>query len=294
MTIISKFFKRALLLAGMALVGTGSLELHAQRFYDRNEYGLMGGASQYFGDINPDYNFSSINPAIGAFYRYFFNPYVSLRAGLSYTHLAAKDSDAKNAFQNIRNLSFQNDIFEAMVMGEFNFFYYMTGNKERRFTPYMVLGIGAVYSNPYTMLEGQKVHLQPLGTEGQFVAGFENRRYNKVNVVAPFGAGIKYGLAPGINLGFELVHRFAFTDYLDDVSTNYVGEEYFKLPNGGATRASMLQDPSIAPDGGKMGIAGRQRGDRSSIDQYLIAQFTLSFQLKTYRCPSDNPLWNQQ
>src|SRR5690606_23928025 len=139
----------------------------------------------------------------------------------------------------------------------------------------------------------RRVHLKPLGTEGQYMEGYKDRRYSNINLVAPFGAGIKYWLAPGINFGLEFVHRFAFTDYLDDVSTTYVGEHRFVNPNGTATKSSILQDPSVTKDGTKLGIEGRQRGDRATIDQYFMAQVTLSFQLRTYRCPSEHPLWNQ-
>jgi hypothetical protein len=265
----------------------------AQKFYERNEYGIMGGATQYFGDLNPEYGFKSVQPAVGAFYRYYFNPYISLRTGLTYTHLAYKDSYSKNPYQQVRNLSFNNDIVEASVLGEFNFFYFMTGVEGRSMTPYMVLGVGAIYSDPYVWYNGRRQYLKGLGTEGQFMEEYKDRRYNKVNVIAPFGAGVKTWLAPGINFGFEVVHRFAFTDYLDDVSTNYVGENRFTNPNGTPTTASILQDPSKTSNGTKLGIAGKQRGDKASIDQFLMAQITLSFQLKTYRCPSDNPLWSQ-
>lgn len=271
----------------------GVKDSFAQKFYERNEYGVMGGASQYFGDLNPEYSFKSINVAAGAFYRYYFNPYVSLRMGLNYTHLSGDDRNSDNAFQQARNLSFKNDIVELMAMGEFNFFYFMTGDEERRFTPYMVLGVGALYANPYVIHGGRRVGLKGLGTEGQNLAEYATRKYNRINAVIPFGAGIKYWIAPGVNLGVEFVHRFALTDYLDDVSTNYVGEERFLTPNGQPTTSSLLQDPSILADGGKLGIAGRQRGDRATIDQYFVGQLTLSFQLKTYRCPSDHPLWNQ-
>ena len=264
-----------------------------QRFYERNEYGVMAGASQYFGELNPGYSFKTTTPAFGGFFRYYFNPYVSMRMGLSFTQLSFKDSYSDKAVQKVRNLSFSNNIVEAMVLGEFNFVYFMTGTQGRRFTPYMVLGIGAVYSNPYVKQDGQKVFLQPLGTEGQNLADFKDRKYNKVNVVAPFGVGVKTWLAPGVNLGVELVHRFAFTDYLDDVSKNYVGINRLTGPNGESTPASNLQDPSLLQNGQKYGIEGRQRGDQAMIDQYLMGQITLSFQLKTYRCPSEHPLWNQ-
>ncbi|HRP89942.1 MAG TPA: DUF6089 family protein [Edaphocola sp.] len=265
----------------------------AQRFYDRNEYGIMAGAAQYFGDLNPEYGFKTVRPATGVFYRYYFNPYISTRVNLGYVQLAGKDSDFNNPFQKIRNLSFKNNIIEASVLGEFNFFYFMTGDKYRRLTPYMVFGLGAIYSDPFVDYNGRKEYLRPLHTEGQNLSAFKDRKYNKINMIMPFGAGVKYWLRPGINFGLELVHRFAFTDYLDDVSQTYVGEQHFLLPNGMATKASILQDRSTPVNGNKFGIAGRQRGDNATIDQYLMIQFGVSFQLKSYHCPSDNPLWNQ-
>jgi len=274
----------------LALLGSG-ITASAQKFFERHEYGIMAGGAQYFGDLNPGYGFNHIRPAGGAFYRYYFNPYISLRIGLSYAQLGYKDSYSDNSYQKTRNLSFQNNILEASAIGEFNFFRFQTGNNDRRFTPYMVLGVGALYSNPFVMYNGRKTYLQPLGTEGQNTTPYRDRRYNKVNVMAPFGAGIKCWLAPGVNLGVEIVHRFAFTDYLDDVSQTYVGVNYF-TPNGIPNTASVLQDPSLTIDGQKLGRAGKQRGDRATIDQYLIGQITLSFQLKTYKCPSDNPIWD--
>ncbi|HTO14597.1 MAG TPA: DUF6089 family protein [Edaphocola sp.] len=265
----------------------------AQRFFERNEYGLMVGASQYFGDLNPEYGFKSLRPAAGVYYRYYFNPYISTRINLGYAHLSGKDSDFKNPFQQIRNLSFENDIIEASVLGEFNFFYFMTGDKYRRFTPYMVLGLGVIYSDPYVKYNGRKEYLKPLNTEGQNISEYKGRNYNRVNMIMPFGAGVKYWIRPGVNLGFEVVHRFAFTDYLDDVSQTFVGENNFILPNGMSTTASELQDRSKVINGKRLGTPGRQRGDNATIDQYLMIQFGISFQLKSYRCPSDNPLWNQ-
>ena len=35
------------------------------------------------------------------------------------------------------------------------------------FTPYVTLGIGAFSYDPYAYLNGEKIYLRPLGTEGQ-------------------------------------------------------------------------------------------------------------------------------
>lgn len=57
--------------------------------------------------------------------------------------------------------------------------------------------------------------------------------------------GVKYNLGRNVNLGFEVVHRFTSTDYLDDVSTTYAGVTAFPQKTPGVnTPAYLLQDRS--------------------------------------------------
>ena len=39
----------------------------------------------------------------------------------------------------------------------------------------------------------------------------------------PIGFGVKYAVTDKVNISFEIAHRFTTTDYIDDVSTTYVG-----------------------------------------------------------------------
>lgn len=73
---------------------------------------------------------------------------------------------------------------------------------------------------------------------------------------------------------------------MDDVSQTYVGADKFGTDPTRPTVAAILQDRSSMVDGQKLGREGKQRGDKATKDQYLFVQFTLSFQLKTYKCPS--------
>lgn len=266
----------------------------AQRFYENKEYGFSLGAAQYMGDLNPEYGFKFIRPSGGVFFRSYLNPYIAVRAGLNFTSIGYDDKLSKNEYQKVRNLSFRNNIIDFTVMGEFNFFYYETGNVDHRFTPYIALGIGALYSNPYAKYRGRNQSLRPLGTEGQNLATFADRKYSNINIVIPVGFGIKYWLKPGMNLGVEVIHNIATGDYLDDVSQTYVGLDKF-VTNNNPTKstAAILQDPSLTTNGNALGRAGKQRGDNSTTDQYLTARVTLSLQLKTYKCPSYRGLfWN--
>jgi hypothetical protein len=277
------YCKKALLIL---LFIAGTARASAQEFFQSKEYGVLLGASTYFGDLNPNYGYKYIRPAVGAFMRYHFNPYIALRGAVNYTKVGYDDQFTSNEFQQQRNLSFRSDIIEANIMAEFNFFWFATGDPQHRFTPYLTGGFGAFYYEPYTTYNSIRYNLRPLGTEGQNTAEFKDRKYRPYSFCIPVGAGIKYWLGPGVNFSFEVVNRFTLTDYMDDVSNTYVGLDHFPYNAMNPSVAASLQDRSIAVDGEKLGRAGKQRGDNATKDQYLMVQFSLSFQLKTYKCPS--------
>ncbi len=257
----------------------------AQTYFGAGEFGVSAGASQYFGDLNDEYGLKFIRPAAGVFARIHLNPYISLRGSVNYTRVGYSDAFSENSYNVKRNLQFQSDVMEAAVQAEFNFFRFTTGEDGNRFTPYLTGGIGAFYYNPFTTIDDRKYYLRPLGTEGQN-AGFNDRKYSRFAMCFPVGIGIKYWLRPGINLGFEITDRLTTTDYLDDVSTTYIGSQYFPTEPANPNPAYLLQDRSIEKPGMPLGRAGKQRGNSSTRDQYMMAMFTLSFQIKVYKCPA--------
>lgn len=258
----------------------------AQNFYASSEYGLQIGGAGYIGDLNPHYGLKRPMPAGGVFYRYHLNPYISAKAMANYTRLGYDDQLSKNTYQQHRNLSFRSDILEIALLAEFNFFWFSTGDKHHRFTPYLTGGIGGFYYDPYVQSGKQRTYLRPLGTEGQNFSAYSDRKYQPVSICFPLGVGFKYWIKPGMNFSMEFVHRITLTDYLDDVSSTYVGIDLFQPNEGPSSPAARLQDPSIPVNGQKLGRAGKQRGDKSGTDQYFMLQCSFSFQLKTYKCPS--------
>lgn len=278
--------QRFLLLAILCGFSLGKANTaNAQLYYEGKEYGISAGASQYFGDLNDNYGFSYVKPAAGVFVRFHTTPYIGIRTNLLYTHVGYDDKFNDNAYQKARNLKFESDVYEASVMAEFNFFRFSTGQDGRRFTPYLAGGIGVFYYNPYTTYNGRRYNLRSIGTEGQN-SGYDDRRYSHFSVCVPIGAGVKYWLRPGLNIGFEVINRLTFTDYLDDVSNTYVGANRFPNPDPSVPNpAFFLQDPSIA-SGPAIGMEGKQRGNNQTKDQYLTFMVNVSIQLKTYRCPS--------
>ncbi|MBX3257481.1 MAG: outer membrane beta-barrel protein [Chitinophagaceae bacterium] len=253
------------------------------------EFGVTIGAAHYFGDLNTNVALNRPKPAIGVFFRKQFGEYIALRLGVHYAQLGYSDVYSKNETQRRRNLSFNTNIWEATLQGDFNFMRFIPGDPEFRFTPYVTLGVGAFNYDPYAYLGGKKYFLRPLGTEGQGSTVYPARKaYGAVALCAPLGMGVKYNISPNINFSFEVAYRFALTDYLDDVSTTYAPDAFAQsLPNGDPTAWYLLQDRSYETgDGVRIGTKGRQRGFSSQRDAYVIAEVGLAFTLTSYKCPT--------
>jgi hypothetical protein len=186
-----------------------------------------------------------------------------------------------------RNLSFNTNVWELALQGDFNFFRFMPGEPGYNFTPYISLGLGVFNYDPYAILAGQKYFLRPLNTEGQNNPLYPDRRsYGSMAYSIPLGAGIKYALNDRINIGFEIIHRVTGTDYLDDVSKTYVDPAVFApLPDGSPSPGFLLYDRSYEL-GEPIGVPGLQRGNSKQKDQFATAIFYISFNLQSYKCPT--------
>lgn len=273
--IISTFFVTATFAQSQAIVQEG-------------EFGISAGAAHYFGDLNTNAHLNRPKMAVGAFFRKQFGNYIALRVAGHYAQLGYSDIYNKtNDYQRRRNLSFNTNIWELTLQGDFNFFKYIPGDDMYRFTPYITFGAGVFSYDPYAYLNGQKVFLRPLGTEGQGSSLYPDRKpYGSMAICLPFGVGVKYSVNERVNLGFEVVYRFTNTDYIDDVSKTYVPDAFPQtLPDGTATVWYQMQDRSYET-GDPIGIKGRQRGFQNQKDQYVMAELTLSFNLTSYKCPT--------
>jgi hypothetical protein len=270
----------------LSLPGLAQLESSVQE----GEFGISAGAAHYFGDLNTRARLNRPKIAMGAFFRKQFGNYVALRVSAHYAQLGYSDIyNTDNAYQLRRNLSFNTNIWELALQGDFNFFRFEPGTLDYAFTPYVTFGLGAFSYDPYAYYQGQKVYLRPLGTEGQGYPGYA-KPYGTMALCVPFGVGVKYNITPQVNLGFEVVYRFTSTDYLDDVSGNYPNPAIFpKNPDGSPSLAEIMSDRSNETGPGKIGFVNgtaRQRGFPKQKDSYVMAEIMLSFNLTSYRCPT--------
>ena len=258
-----------------------------KEYVQEGEFGISAGLAHYFGDLNNRGNVNRPKIAIGAFIRKQFGNYTSVRLSGHYALLGYSDIYSNNEYQLRRNLSFNTNIFEIALQGDFNFLKFIPTDPDHSFTPYATLGIGFFSYDPYAFYKNQKVYLRPLNTEGETF--YKDRKaYGSMAICFPIGFGLKYAINDKINLSFEVSHRFTTTDYIDDVSTTYIGADKFPSPDGGKSIAAIMQDRS-AEVGTPIGIEGRQRGFSKQKDQYTIAEFGISFNITSYRCPTAKP-----
>jgi hypothetical protein len=265
----------------------------AQRGFDgtevQAEFGITAGVSHYFGDLNTRAAINRPKPAFGSFYKKAFGNYLGIRVSAHYAQVGYSDVYSKNTYQKTRNLSFNSDIYEFALHGDFNFFKYIPADPDHNFTPYITIGIGVFSYNPYAYLDDKKIYLRPLGTEGQNIgykdaAGKARKPYGSMSVCIPVGIGFKYSINNQVNFSFQLAQRLTTTDYLDDVSSTFVGKDKFTNITAG-----ILQDRSPEKTGlTGIGVEGRQRGFSKQKDQYIIAEMGLSFNISTYKCPAAN------
>lgn len=262
---------------------------NAQIFYRRSEFGLGGGGSNYYGDLNPGLGYDGIKYSGSFFYKYNFTPYIAFKASSAYAKLNGDDKYSTNVFQRERNLNFYSDVFETHIAFDFHFFKYNVQDFDHRITPYVTFGVGMFWFNPYTFYDGRRYNLKPLGTEGQLYEQYADRRYRSSAFDFPIGAGIKFWLSGGMTLNVEVINRSTTTDYLDDVSNTYVGIDKFLdvTPSPYPSVSSVLQDRSLEVGSDRLGIPGKQRGVSTTKDQWMTMQIGLSFRLPTYKCPSN-------
>jgi hypothetical protein len=251
------------------------------------EFGIGLGVGHYFGDLNMRPRFNRPKAAGNIFFRKNFGNYIAARVSATFAQLGYSDIYNKDdEYKQRRNLSFNTAVWELGLQGDFNFYRFMPGDPDFRFTPYITLGASIFNYDPYAYLGDEKFSLRELGTEGQGSTLYPERKaYSSMAFAIPFGVGVKYALNERLNVGFEVVHRFTNTDYLDDVSKTYADPAVFTPnPDGSPSAAFLLQDRSYEtgpPIGGK----DIQRGNSRQKDQFVTAQFFVSINLQSYKCP---------
>ena len=181
---------------------------------------IGGGFAGYQGDLqNNEFYVNSNDPALGVVVKYQLLPRIGLRAGYYSGKVSAHDKNNTASLRS-RNLSFSTILHEVNLMVEYSFL----KKSQSRISPYVMGGIALFRFNPFSFdPSGNKVYLRPLSTEGQGFPEYPNNQpYKLIQVSIPMGGGIRIRLNEFVDICFETGFRRLFTDYLDDVSGDYV------------------------------------------------------------------------
>jgi hypothetical protein len=229
---------------------------------------IAPGLMNYGGDLQAKaFTFQQSNFTVGAELMYRVSHF-ALRGGIVYGKVSADD---KQTGYKARNLNFQSHIGELKLCIEYDLF---NLDDSHHFTPYVFAGLGFFHFNPYTYYGGSKIYLQPLGTEGEGLAIYPDRKfYSLTQFEDPFGIGFKYKVSSRIFIGIEFSSRLLYTDYLDDASKKYPDQtELFKARGQLAVDVSFRGD-EIDPT--LQFPSGRIRGNPQQNDNYYTS--TISF-----------------
>jgi hypothetical protein len=261
------------------------------------EVGINVGPSFFLGDLGgnrgkgtrfvKDLNFNYTQVMTGVFGAVYPNEWLGVRAAAQIGKLESEDRVIKTKgedelYRKQRNLDFRTKISEVYVAAEIFPLMLLNKNNEDykpRLRPYGVVGVGYFHFNPQGSLtdpNGKRTwyYLRPLHTEGQGFAEYPDRKeysLNQINI--PLGAGFKYYLSDRVNISLEILLRKSLTDYIDDVSTEYIDPNLFDkyLTPANAIIARKISDKvfAIVNPGLSRNSPGTQRGNPNQNDSYF-------------------------
>ena len=287
--------KRLLLIFGVLFFVATSF---GQRRYNL-DYGVRVGVANYLGDIGSGdlargfvYNLELKDTrwSAGGFLRYRFHPLFAYQGAITYARIQGADSESINYARLGRNLSFKNDLI--MLNNKIEFYPPFltvsdvggTGKYRTDFKTYFLAGVGVFYHSPKAEYNGAKYKLRPLMTEG--------KKYSPIALSLPIGTGFYFTHKRQHRFGFEMSWNMTFTDYLDDVSTDYVPSSQLGSDPIAATLANRNPELGTYPIGtypaannygeaNGSGLYTNQRGDPTDKDNFMLISFSYSYVIKT-------------
>lgn len=282
------------------------------------EIGLGVGPLFFLGDLGgnqgvgtrfvKDVNFSATNLAKGVYANIYPAEWLGFRVALNHGRLEGYDSlinskGTAEQFRKDRNLQFQSPLLEAYAAVEIypTVFFEQYDGLAGKIRPYGLIGIGMFRFKPqgkYYAPNGtaQWVDLQPLRLEGQGMAEYPDRKpYKTTSMEIPIGAGFKYYVKDNMYVGFEVLHRKSFTDYVDDVSTTYIDNNLFAnylTPQQTAMANQLYYRENFVPFQPNLNrpLNNEQRGSPKQNDSFFSSIIRIGWRLNDSNSPNGRAL----
>ncbi len=185
---------------------------------------LLFGTYYYQGDLTPRTTGMSFGPGNfcwGISTGINITDWMSINGRFMSGKLDGNDAYSPDQNRKSRNLSFVSPIYEYGIYTDVLLNKLWKGLDKYKLKLFVTAGLNLIHFNPSAQYKGTWVHLQPLGTEGQTLAGSGKQKYSLYNISRPLGLIIEFDFFKRISLGIEVSPRKTWTDYLDDVSGTY-------------------------------------------------------------------------
>lgn len=273
----------------------GRSAFHKSRNWEQNKYEVYFslGATTFLGDLGGlnregtqksvvDMDLMSTRMGGSAGYRYRIGPRWATSSQIFFGMVSGDDAHTEEIIRRSRNLSFRSPILEIGQRIEFVIYANEQNGRQRSKVLkttrnnvadvlYVFTGATGFFFNPQTKINGAWTNLRDLKTEGQGLPGGADE-YSRFNASIPLGIGFKFGISDYWRLGIEVSYNKTFTDYIDDVSTNYYDPEILDAQIG--SNAVYAANPSIENHG--WFAPGNQRGNPKDKDAYIYTSITLT------------------
>ncbi|MBC3785067.1 hypothetical protein [Spirosoma utsteinense] len=221
------------------------------------------GPSRYLGDLNEPLDLAQLRLgfATSAAVTYCVTDQLAIRGDLQLYYIRGAQRGTRLAHNNLAFHSTNPDLSVGIQ-------YSIWHSKHRTYAviPYGIAGIGVTYMTPKAVYQGISYSLAPLQTEG--IA------YNRLPLIVRYGIGLPLIKSDRFKGSLEGTYTHVASDYLDDVSTQYVDRTSMPFP------AVVLSDRS--PEIGNLPNApGAKRGNPARNDGYLTLSARLVFIIMT-------------
>ncbi len=253
----------------------------------QGELGILAGISNYQGEL-ASYSTANgfkakIGPVFGVHGGYELSRRFQLRSDLLYLRLSGDDKLNDHDITRVRNLDFFSPIFQLAGGIDWNILGFSQKDAVS-FSPYVSLGTSLFYMNPKTTYQGKKIALHPLGTEGQYLSDYPDQKpYSLIQPSIQLGGGLKFITSGKLIIALEAIMSYTFTDYIDDVSTIYIGYDELLAKSGPLTAALANREGEYLNTGPVIVPTGTRRGNDTTNDFFgtITIRFGVPIEIKS-------------
>lgn len=266
--------------------------------------GDLGGSEGIGKNFVKDIDFPLTKLCKGLYLNLYPTEWLGIRLAGNLAHLEGNDAEAPSKggaerYRLKRNLKFESKLSEAYAAIEIypTVFFEQYDGLAHKLRPYILGGAGIFHFNPkaeYIEPGGttRMVELKPLRLEGQGFAEYPDRKeYSLTQKELLVGGGFKFYLTESMYVGFEILHRKTFTDYIDDVSTKYINpalfNNYLTPADAAVARQLYYRENLLLPGQSRPNpVVNEQRGDPKDNDAFFSSILRMGWRLNGANSPT--------